>query len=510
MNGLRTINTKRNIVYGLIKQILNIVLPFITRTIVIYMLGIEYQGISSLFTSLLQVLNMADLGFATVVTYLLYKPIAENDNKSICAIIAFLRKIYRYVGITILLIGSIISPFLSHLIVGEYPNDINIYILYFMYLINAAISYLFFAYKSALITSMQREDIVSNITSITSVAVRLVQIVTLILTKNFYIFVAVMIAGTLLNNIMLQIVSKKLYPKLVPVGNINSETKAQFLQQIKGIVLNKVGDTARNSFDNIILSSFLGLSVVAIYDNYFYVYSALYGITLVIIHAMQASVGNSIVMESVNKNYMDLQKFTFIFSWFSGWCTVCMMCLYQPFMRIWLNNQQSMLLSNIDMILFCVYFYAITMNNTRNLYVNGTGMFWELRLWYVLEAVGNLVLNVVLGYFWGVTGVIVATITTIILFNFIARTNVLFNKYFCFSPKEFYLTHAYYGVATTIGCGLTYCLCIFVPFNGVLELIVKATICVFVPNIIFFVVYRKNQNYLIAKDFIINRVLKKH
>lgn len=501
MADSRLVNTKRNIASGLLKQITTIVLPFIIRTIVLYILGAQYQGLSGLFTSILQVLSLSELGFSTAVSYVLYKPIADDDRDVVCAIVAFLKKAYTVVGIIIGIGGVIIMPILPKLIKGSVPGDINIYILFLIYLFNTVISYSLFAYKSVLLTSMQREDIVSNIYTATSLASKIIQIIVLLAFKNYYIFIIFTPISTIANNILLQVFAKRYFPHIVPKGKINNDTKRELIEQIKAIFINKIGDTARNSFDNIILSTFMGLTVVAIYDNYYYIFTALYGVALVIIHAMQASVGNSMAKESVHKNGADLNKFTFIFMWIIGWATICLCCLYQPFMMIWMKGQDELLLSNFDMVLFCVYFYAINMNDTRNLYLSGAGLYPKCKLYFVMEAFGNLALNIVLGKLFGVTGVIIATIITIFVFNFVTRTNVLFKFYFKSSALKFYLAHSTYALVTAVICFITYILCGLVPFNGVIGLMIKAFICALVPNLLYFLIYNRTKRFKEAYVF---------
>ena len=166
--------------------------------------------------------------------------------------------------------------------------------------------------------------------------------------------------------------------------------------------------------------------------------------------AMQASVGNAIETESVEKNYKDLRVFTFAFMFIVGWTSICMVCLYQPFMRIWMASEPQLCLSDFSMVLFCIYFYAINMNNTRNLYLNGKGLFIYCTKTYFLEAISNLVLNILLGYLFGINGIILATILTIIIFNFIERTEILFKYYFRGSSRQFYGDHIFYALVTLV------------------------------------------------------------
>ena len=500
----RTENTKRNILAGIIKQIASIIMPFIVRTIVIYSLGELYQGLSGLFTSILQMLSLADLGFSSVIIYILYKPISEKNTTEICAIIAFLRNIYKIVGFTVLGIGLLIMPFLPVIINGNYPDNINIYVVYVLYLCNSVISYFFFAYKTALLTALQKESIVSNANTLVLISSRVIQSLVLLLTHNYYLFVIVLILGSILTNIIIQILSNKYFPDLQPKGKVHAETTCVFKKQIKAIMINRIADVARNSLDNIILSTLFGLSIVAAYDNYYYIFTALYGFSLVIVHGMQASVGNSIVEEGFEKNYRDLLKFNFIYSLITGLCTVCMVCAYQPFMNIWMSHKKNLILDDATMILFCIYFYAITANNIRNLYINGKGLFYEIRWWYIIESASNLILNILLGKFIGVKGIIIATIITIIVCNFFARTIILFKNYFKISSYRFFIENAKYFAVTFISGLVSYLLTSYMSFNPMLNLICSIITAVFVYSLLCLLFYRKS----VYKDELV-KVFKK-
>ena len=501
--------TKRNIGSGIVKQVIHLILAFVIRTAIIYVLGAEYQGLNGLFTSILHVLNMTDLGFSVAVTYILYKPIAENDTKAICAIINYLKKVYFWIGIIILGAGLVITPFLSHLIKGEVPQDINIYVLFVIYLLNTSVSYLLFAYKSTLLTAMQRQDIVSNAYTIVNTIINVLQLILLIIFKNYYVYICLMPIGTIANSILLQLASKKYFPEIIPEGEIETETRRELTKQIKAVFIGRVSDIARNSFDNIVLSMILGLVVVTIYDNYYYIYNAIYGVMAIIIHGIMASVGNSIATESVDKNYKDLKKFNFLFMWIVSWCSICMLCLYQPFMFIWMKGKTDMLLSNFNMILFCVYFYAINMTYVRSMYLDGFGLFHECRFTFIAEALLNLILNFALGHFFGVTGIIVATILTIFILNFITRTNILFKHYFKRSPSEFYLQHAYYFFATAIAAVASYYVCSLVAPKGAIGLCIRLVVCCVLPNIILLAFYYKHKQFKESIIFL-KRIIVRH
>lgn len=141
----RTANTTRTFFFGVLSKMITILFPFITRTIIIYKLGAEYVGLTSLFNSVLQILNVSELGISSAISFCLYKPIAEEDNDTINALMALMRKLYKIIGGVILGTGIMIIPFLGNFISGTYPETMNIYILYIIYLLNAVVSYFGFA-----------------------------------------------------------------------------------------------------------------------------------------------------------------------------------------------------------------------------------------------------------------------------------------------------------------------------------------------------------------------------
>ncbi len=504
-------NSKRNMVTGLVTQILNIILPFVVRTVLLYTLGSEYTGLNGLFTSILSVLNMADLGFTTAVVFALYSPVEHDDHETICSILAYLRKVYKIVGVIILGAGLIVMPFLPYLISGSAPSDINIYILFAIYLANTSVSYIFFGYKNVLFEAYQRKDITNTISAITSLFVRITQIVVLLTLKNYYVYVLALPIGSLLNNLIVQFQSKKYFDEIAPRGILDKDIKDQISKQIHGLMIDKISGVARNAFDNIILSTLFGLTAVAIYDNYYYIYNAIYGIMLVLTNSMGASVGNSIVKDDIEKNYKDFNTINFGLMWINGFCTCCLFCLYQPFMTIWLKGDETMLFSFLNMTLMCGYFFAINMNNARNLYESGSGLYYQCRIWYLTEAIANLLLNIVLGKLIGISGIIVATLMTIVVFNFILRTTVTFKYYFKKNISEFYFKQLFHLAITCISCVASYFASAYIPVsNQWLKLFVILGMCLIIPNLIFLLCYGwtkdfKNCLVFVKKIFVRNK-----
>ena len=503
----RVKNTKRNIVFGFINKIVLIVLPFLMRTIILYRLGEQYLGLNSLFSSILQVLNLSELGFSSAIVYSLYKPIAENDTDRICALMGYFRKTYRRIGLFIGGVGLLLLPFLPSLIKGDCPDAVNVYVLYLIYLGNTMISYLFFAYKSALLTAHQRVDVISNIGTITQGGMVLLQSMILLVTGNYYLYILMMPLFTIVNNLLVSYQVKRLYPDYAGRGELAQEDIQSIRKQVYGLMINKVCVVTRNSFDSIVISATLGLTATAIYSNYYYIMTSILGIMTVICDGMLGGIGNSLVMESREKNYQDLKKINFPYMWLGGWCTICLACLYQPFMQLWAGPK--MMFDNGTVLLFCLYFYVLKMGDVRGLYSDAAGLWWNNRIRALCESICNLGLNLILVHVWGVAGVIFATLISLLVINFGFGSQIVFKHYFKNGKLgEYFLLHGKYAAVTgMVGC-VTYGVCSLVPGCGILALMGKGIVCCIVPNLLYIALYHRSQEFKTAIPWVLG-VLKK-
>lgn len=484
-----------------------IVLPFLMRTIILYQLGEQYLGLNSLFSSILQVLNLSELGFSSAIVYSLYKPIAENDTEGICALMAYYRKTYRKIGCFIGVVGLILAPFVPYLIKGDCPEAVNVYVLYLIYLGNTVISYLCFAYKSALLTAHQRVDVISNIGTITQGGLVLLQSILLLVTHNYYLYIIMMPVFTILNNILISYQVKRLYPDYAGRGELEKDKIRQIQKQVYGLMINKICVVSRNSFDSIVISAALGLTATAIYSNYYYIMTSILSIMTVICDGMLGGIGNSLVVESREKNYQDLKKINFPYMWLGGWCTICLACLYQPFMRLWAGPTR--MFDNMTVLLFCLYFYVLKMGDVRGLYSDAAGLWWNNRIRAICEAICNLALNLVLVHIWGVAGVVAATLISLLVINFGFGSQIVFHHYFRNGRLgEYFLLHGKYALVTAlVGC-VTYSICGLVPGQGLLTLVAKGVICCVIPNVLYVGIYCRTEEFKVSIPWILG-ILKK-
>lgn len=487
-NGSRTLNTVRNMGVGMVSKVISIILPFIIRTILIYKLGADYVGLGSLFSSILQVLSVTELGFSSAITFCLYKPVAERQINEIQEWLTLYRHVYHVVGTVIGVVGICILPFLRYLIKGSYPSDINLYLLYLIYLSNTVISYFAFSYKNVVLIVNQRRDILGRIDITLSIIRSLVQICALQIVTNYYWYVLWFPVFTLVSNLTVNAVSNKVYPEYTAKrGEYNRSKLLEISNQIKGVAVGRISLVTRDSFDSLILSGLCGLTVVTIYSNYFYIISSISSILGVLLMSASASIGNSWVTETLKKNIEDHNRFDFYYMWISGWCTVCLICLFQPFMKIWVGEE--LMLPFPVMLLFCGCFYVDRLSQVRALYSEAAGLWWNFRYVTIVGAIANVALNFLLGYIWGITGILIATITTTFAVSFISISLITYKRAFKVSAARYYISNLLYALVTAIvGVGVYY-ICQMLDLQGLVEIGSKIAILVFIPNILFGLIY---------------------
>lgn len=490
----RTKNAGRNMLFGIVLKIYQIFVPFLMRTAMIYLMGVQYLGLNSLFTSVLHVLNLAELGVGSAMIYSMYRPIAEDDEEAICALMKLYRTYYRIIGLVIAIVGCLLTPFIPRLISGDVPDDINVFILYLLNLGATVLSYWLFAYKNCILQAHQRTDVVSKVTLLTNTFQYGIQLFVLWFFKNYYYYVIVMLASQALTNIITAIVADKLFPQYRPKGRVNKSQVHKINQRIRDLFTSKIGGVVYDSADTIVISAFLGLIYLAIYQNYFYILNSITQLISVFFTSCTAGIGNSIVVESKEKNFSDLNKFTFIICWIAGFCSVCLLCLYQPFMELWVG--EDLMLSFSAVVCFVVYFFVRQLNSLFNLFKDASGMWHEDRFRPLVAALTNLFLNIVLVQFIGIYGVLLSTVLAIlcvgmpwILYNLFT---VVFEKKYLFPYLKKILK---YCIVVFISCIITYFICNIFSFNLIVTLLIRLMICIFLSNICYFVIYRKTKEY---------------
>lgn len=492
----RTKNAGRNMVFGMIQKVYTIIVPFIMRTAMIYLMGAQYLGLNSLFGSILQVLNLAELGVGGAIFYSMYKPIAEDDAERICALMALYKKYYRIIGLVILVAGLAISPFLPQLIkMDTVPKDVNVFVLYYLNLGATVLSYWLFAYKNCLIGAHQRNDISSKISMFSSTVTYVLQFAIIYFWRDLYAYTVVVLTVGIINNIITAVIVDRMYPKYKPLGELTKSEVREINHRVGDLFTSKIGSVVYNSSDTIVISAFLGMKVLAVFQNYFFIQTSIKGLIDIVFGSCTAGIGNSLVVESKEKNFNDLNKFTFIICWLGGFCAICLLCLYQPFMELWVGK--DLMLDFTAVICIASYFYISQVNTLLNLYKDAGGIWHEDRFRPLITSLVNLALNLAFVRFIGIYGVLLSTVLACLIVGMPWLLHNLFTVMFEKKYLKTYLKKVFSYTAVVIVIGIVvWSLCsFFIEGNLIVCLCIRGMICVVFSNSLFYVIYRKTLEF---------------
>lgn len=497
----RTKNATRNIFFGIILKLYHILVPFLMRTAMIYLLGVEYLGLDSLFTSILSVLNLAELGVGSAMVYSMYRPIIRDDGKTICALMNLYKRYYRMIGLVVLASGLILCPFVPKLIAGSTPAGINIYILYLLNLGSTVLSYWLFAYKNCLLQAHQRSDIVSKIMLIVQTGRYVLQFVLLFLTHNYYLYLIVTLLSQAVINVVTSIVADKMYPQYRAIGVLDKAAKKDINHRITDLFTAKIGAVIVDSVDTIVISAFLGLTVLAVYQNYFYILTAITGLINVIMTSCLAGIGNSIATESKEKNYRDLRTFTLIIVWIAGICTALLLTMFQPFIKLWVGEKYMFEFSAV--VCFCVYFFVKQINTLLNLYKDAAGMWHEDRFRPLVTAAANLIMNLIMVQFWGIYGILLSTVLSMLFVGMPWILRNLFTVLFDRAELRNYLKMLLlYVLITGAACAASALLGQLLPGDGILLLVLRMVVTLAVSNLIFLAALHRTADFKKGMDIL--------
>jgi O-antigen/teichoic acid export membrane protein len=467
----RTQHARRNIITSVINKLVIMLSSFIMRTVLIKYLGEVYLGLDSLFVSILEILSLTELGIGSAMVYSMYKPLAENDTAAVCALLKLYRTVYRWIAVIMVILGLIITPFLPMIVKKDLPSDVNLYVLFFINLSNTVLSYMLFAYRSSLFTADQRYSVNNNIYSIFKIGGTAVQIIAIIIFRNYYFYCIVLPLTTIVKNLATYIISIKMYPQYKCEGSVPKSEIDAIKKRCAGMFLHKLSFVFRNSLDSIVLSAFLGLTILAKYNSYYYIINAISGIMILVSNSVTASVGNSIVVESKEKNYRDFNKLQMLYMALTSWLTVCLVACTQPFIKLWLG--EKMMFGDGIMFIFCVYFFSTHFIRVCHLYRQAAGLWWQDRYRPIVETVSNLVLNILFVRWFGVSGVMFSTIFCMVCIEGTWGTRILFKHYFTEEKQSKYMLKLLWSwILTAIAGAITYLICTKIPLEGIPALIV--------------------------------------
>ncbi len=410
----------KNIFFGYISNFIILAMGFLQRTVFIMVLDRTLLGVNSLYTDILSMLSLAELGIGSALNYSLYKPVAANDREKIKSYMGLYRKAYLAIAGVITVIGLLLIPFLPYLIKdsgGISVKDLTVY--YLIFLFNTVSTY-FVAYKYSLANAQQRNYIQTNIATITKIATVFAQIVILFLTGNFLLYLLTQAAVELLQKIFVSIYFNKLYPFLRDrdVRKLQKEEKDIVVTKTKALMFHKIGDVARLSTDSIIITYFMNVDWVGIVGNYTMIITYAANFISVIFNSVISGFGNLVATESREKQYAMFRVYRFFACWLYGFAAVGFWLLLTPLVTgLWLDESWKLGQAVLTLILVDLYF-----KGGRVVLVNfkiAAGVFEQDKYLSLLQGAVNLVLSVVGIQYIGLAGVYVGTVVSGVMANLV-------------------------------------------------------------------------------------------
>lgn len=486
----RTTNSSRNIVFSMIAYIVQIVLGFIVRRYFIFHFGTEYLGLNSLFSNVLSILSLAELGFGTAIVFSMYKPMAENDKEKVRELLQFYKKCYTIIGCIIFVVGLCVLPFMDYFQSKAPSVDVNLYLVYLIYLFNSVISY-FFAYRRSLLYTSQRNDIESKVNMVLNIVSTLCQFLIIFFIQNYYLYILISGVISIINNLIICVVTQKLYPEYLqkPQSHLDPETKKAINKNIRAMIFHKIGTAIVFCTDSLIIYIILGSTELGKYSNYLLITSYVSSIFSIIVNSISGSVGNSISVQTPEQNRKLFNKLNFIYMWIVSFCTICIFSLSDPFIDIVLtkSDTENLILNEGVLIFICINFFLSSSRNMCNTFKSCAGLFYQDRFKPIVESVINLVASILLTYYFGIAGVVIGTIISTLSTSIWIEPRVLNKYYLKGSTCKYLLKQSYFALVTVLGCFVNSFVCSKIPNGGIVLLASKFAVSAILPNIILLI-----------------------
>ena len=500
---MRSLNSIKNTIISIIMSIVTILIGLVTQKIFINILGTEYIGLNGLFNNIISMLAIAELGIGSAIIYNLYEPIANNNKEKIKSLLNFYKKSYRLIALIITVVGICVIPFLN-IIVGENNIHENLTFIYLLFLFDTVASY-FLTYKRSILYASQKTYIVNIIHIIYLILMNITQITILVLTKNYIVYLIIKIIFRILENIVITLVANKMYSYIREknVKEIDKKTKNSIIKKVKGLVLHKIGGFIVLGSDNIIISSFLGVSIVGLYSNYNTILQAVDNLFSQVFSAIASSVGNLLVEKNSKKSYEIYKNMLFINSWIYSFSAISILCLMEPFIKIWIGEKY--LLNQGVLVVLAINLYIQGMRKTTNTFKEAAGIFHEDRFVPLIESLINIVASIVFLKIWGLKGVFIGTITSSMILFLYSYPVFVYKKLFERTYIQFLKEHiTYLGISILCGIITFFITSKIVISNYYLQLLINMIIVLIVPNLMQYCLFRNRTELAYIKNMVIN------
>lgn len=499
---MRTINSIKNAIMSVISNLILIVFGFVTQKIFLQQLGVEILGINSLFTNIMSMMAIAELGFGVSILYNLYKPIAQDDKEQIKSLMSFYKKSYRCIAGIILALGLCILPFLNSIV--ETTVDINIYVVFMLFVGDTIASYLL-SYKRSLLYAYQENYIVDLAHIIYIIVLNVLEIALLYTTKSFILILIIKIVCRLAENIEISIIVNKRFPfiKEKNVKKISKDVLNDIKIKIKSLLFHRIGGIVVLGSDSIVITKVLGITQMGIYSNYNTVLSAITNLLTQILNAITGSVGNLLVTESTDKTYSIYKKISFVNSLIYSFATIGIYTCIQTLIKVWVGEEY--LITQLALIVICINFYFQGQRNTINVFKNAAGIFYEDRYIPLVEAIVNLVSSIILAKFFGLAGVFMGTIISVAVLFLYSYPKYVYKPLFKREKRQYIKeVGKYFLIMLATGAVISIIISNIQINNLFVQLIINVIVCTILFILINYIIFRKTEEFKYCKNMALN------
>lgn len=503
----RTEYTILNIITGLGGYALNSILGIFCRMVFTRTLSADYLGINGLFTNILTMLSLAELGIGSAIIYALYKPIADNDEEKIASLVHFFGNCYKVIGLVVAALGLVLMPFLD-VIITEQPNiKENLYFIYVLYLFNTSSTY-FFSYRSSLIFAAQQNYIVTGVNYIITITQSVIQIIWLVLTHEYIGYLIIAVIGTFVYNVLISHIAKRKFPYIVKrdIKPIDSQEKKKLIRNVRALVVWKLSGLLVNSTDNIIISYFSGLAAVGLSSNYTLLSGTLNSLLSQLFNGITASVGNLNAKECIDKKVKMFYTINFANFWLFGLSSIGIFVMSTDIVRL-LFGENYILPLNIPFVI-ALNFYMVGIQNSVWTFQNTLGLFRQGRYLQVVTAALNLIFSMILGKIWGLFGILFATAISRFLTGTWYDSYKLFKYGFGKNVFEYYKKRLLYLCILVFTCSLCFLISNLFTFSAILNVIFKFIVCLVVTNVLFTLFFYRTYEFQYYRKLFTNIIKK--
>lgn len=495
----RTKNLKLNVIYGYIAQIGILILAFVGRRIFLNFLSADYLGINGLYSNILTILSLAELGMDTAVIFSLYKPVADDDKALVASMMRFFKKVYSAIAVLIFVVGLCLIPFLGYLINSDLPmNDLVFY--YVLFLINTVASY-FVAHKVALLTAYQEQRIHKLVTLSANLILQLLHIIVLLIWRNYYVYIIATVCSTIISNIILSYICSKKHGDIFKVKEPIEFEKKPIVKRISSVFLYKIGTVLINSTDNILISVLVSTIAVGYYSNYYTVITAVNGFVSIISLSLMSGIGNFAAHGKTKEQGPLFDMMVLGFHFIAACGFVGFSLLFNNLITIWLGEQY--LFDQLTVFIIALNFYINNAIAPVWMFREANGLFDKVKFLILIRAAFNIVLSILFGLYWGVFGVFLATAVSLIITSFWYEPRILSKEIFQRSQLVYWRKQVAYFAETVVAFALCYFATNHIGSSFGM-LILKAMIVIFVVAVIFFTCNFKSKDFIKLRTYFFN------